>query len=113
MRQSRKSQSFVFRQRAAIQRPQKIIQQALPGCRVVEDVPNQSCFRRLLDKIVQAFGGRIQTLEKESIDGRITSRQLRRMQIPTLVETSDERMLNVIVMKFPGAMDDGAVFIDL
>ena len=35
------------------------------------------------------------------------------MQIPPLIEAADERMLNVIVMKLPGAMNDGTVLINL
>src|SRR5437879_2769538 len=35
------------------------------------------------------------------------------MQIPTLIETTDERMLDVIVMKSPGPMDNCAVFVNL
>src|SRR5205085_4859634 len=35
------------------------------------------------------------------------------MQIPALIKAANQRMLNMIVMKFPGAMDDGAVFVAL
>src|SRR2546421_12672094 len=35
------------------------------------------------------------------------------MQIPPLIERADKRMLNVIVMKLPGTMNDGAVLINL
>ena len=100
------SQRLFFSERAAIDRAQKIIQQSLARRRIVKHVANQRCFGRLLDKVAQTFRGRVQALEKESIDGGITGRQLRRMQIPALIKTADERMLDMIVVQLPGAMDD-------
>src|SRR5712692_260608 len=35
------------------------------------------------------------------------------MQIPTLIETAGERMLYVIVMQLPGAMNDRAILVSL
>ena len=46
---------------------------------VVKDITDQRGLRGFLNKVAQAFGRRIQTLEKESIDGGVACRQLRRM----------------------------------
>src|ERR1051325_5623817 len=113
MRQARKLRRFVFRYRAAIDRAQKIIQQSLAGGGIVEDITNQSCFGGLLDKVAQPFRSGVQTFKKESIYRGIAGRELARMQVPALVKATDQRMLNMIVMQLPGAMDHRAILIDL
>src|SRR5258708_33091859 len=35
------------------------------------------------------------------------------MQVPTMIETAHQRMLDMVVMQFPGAMNDRAIFVSL
>src|SRR6185503_16824996 len=86
-----------FRDRAAIHCAEKVIQQALTCCRVIKNVPDEGCFRRFLDEVLQTLRSGIETLEEESIHRGVACWQLRGMQVPTLVERVHQRMLNVIV----------------
>src|SRR6185503_17570227 len=111
--QSRKVNGLFFGQRAAVNCAQEVIQQSLASGGIVENVSHQSGFRRLLDEILQTLRSGVETLQEKCIDRSIAGRQLRRMQIPALIESSLERMLDVIIVELPGSMDHLAVFVDL
>src|SRR5688572_20500509 len=104
---------FGFRDRAAVDRAEKIVEQALTGCSVVENVTDERRFRSFFDEVFQTFGSCVEAFEKERVDGCVASRELRRVQVPTLIESISQRMLNVLVMEFPRAMHDVAVLVDL
>ena len=59
------------------------------------------------------FDRGFETFEEECVDGCITRRELGRVKIPALIERVSQRVLNVIVMKSPRAMDHLTVFFDL
>src|ERR1051325_2417510 len=88
--QTRQPRRLFFGYRAAIDRAQKIIQKALARRGIVEHVANQRGLRGFLDEIAQTLGSRVEALQKECVDRRVACRQLRRMQVPSLIETADQ-----------------------
>ena len=85
------------------------VEQALSGCRIVEDIAHQSGLRRLVDKIPQTRRSRVQALQEKCIDRGVTRRKLAGMQVPALVIAVRERALHQIEVMAHGPMDDGAV----
>src|ERR1051325_11744952 len=61
-------QGLVFRQRAAVDAADEIVEQALPGRGVVEDIADQRGLSRLLHEIAQPFGCGGEAFEEERID---------------------------------------------
>ena len=55
---------------ARVQRAEEVVQQALAGGRVVEDVADQRGLRRLVDEVPQPIRGRREALEEEGVAGR-------------------------------------------
>src|SRR5579862_1298467 len=96
---------FRFADCPAVDRAQEKIQQALPRGGVVEHVADERGLRRFLDEIFEPRGRGIEPFKKERKHGRVTSRKLSRMQVPALVVRGYERMLDVSVVKPPGAMN--------
>ena len=90
---------FVLGDRAAVHRPQEIIQETLSGGGIVEHVANQGGLRGLLHEVLEPLGSRVEPFEEERVHRRIARRQLRRMQVPPLVETGDERVAHVLGMQ--------------
>ena len=111
-RQAGKLQRFFFSERAAVDGPQKVIEQSLARGRIIKYITDQSSFRGLLNEVAQSFRSGVQALEKERIDRGITRRQLRRVQIPALIKTTNQRMLNVIVVQLPRAMNHTQIFLN-
>ena len=77
---------LLLRDRAAVHRAQEVVQQALPGRGVVEHVADERRLRRLLDEVAQALGRGVEAFEEERVDRGVARRQLRRVQVPALVE---------------------------
>src|SRR4029077_10889617 len=76
--------------RAAAERAQKVVEEPLPGGGVVEDVAHERRLAGLLDEVAQARRGGVEALEEEGEDSGVSRRELRRMQIPALVESALE-----------------------
>src|SRR4030095_1472182 len=81
-----------LRERAAAHGAQEVIEQALAGGGVVEDVTDQRRLRRLADEVAQPLGGRVEALEKEGVERGVAARQLGGMEVPALVEALFERV---------------------
>ena len=77
---------LILGQRAAGDPTQKEVQQPLAGRRIVEGIADQRGLGRALDKGAQPLRGIGQLLQKEGVDCGVARRQLRRVQIPALVE---------------------------
>src|SRR5438067_2367375 len=88
---------------------QEVVEQALAGGGIVEDIAHERCLSGLLNKITQANRRRAQTFQEERIDRGVARRKLGGIEIPSLVVGVDERVADVIDVQPPGAMDDGAV----
>src|SRR5215204_7763868 len=71
---------------AAVDRAQEVVEQTLTRRRVVEHVADERGARGLLDKVAQTLRGRPEAFEEEGVDGRVARRQLRRVQVPALIE---------------------------
>src|SRR6185503_395155 len=87
---------------AAVDRAQEEVEQALPRRRVVEDVADERRLRRLGDEVGEPLRRRVEAVEEERVDRRVTDGQLRRVQVPALVEAQLERVLDVVVAELPG-----------
>src|SRR5207253_10350305 len=99
-----RSQRFLFGQCAAVDAPEKEVEQALArGC-IVERVAVQRRLRRLADEVLQPVAGRGQALEEEGIDGAVAAGGLRRVQVPSLIEAARERMAHVLRVPPPGGV---------
>src|SRR5580704_14618813 len=100
---------FRFADRSAVNCAQEKIQQALPRGGIVEYVADERGLRRFLDEILEPRGSGIEPFEKKRKHGRVARGKLCRMQIPTLVVRGNKRMLDVSVVKPPGAMNGFAI----
>src|SRR5262245_49607180 len=87
------SSSLLLGDRGRIDGAKEEIQKPLTRCRVVEDVSHQRGLRGLLDEVAESCARGIDSLEKEGVERGVPADQLRRMQIPALIESADERML--------------------
>src|SRR6202034_3994984 len=79
----------------------------------VEDLADARGLRGLFEEIAQARGGRLEVFQKKRIDGGEAGGELRRMQVPPLVETVFERAADVLELEFPASIDGGAILVDL
>ena len=76
------------------------------GC--VEYIADERRLSGFLNEIAQTLGCGGEPLEKEGVNGGEARRKLRRIQIPSLVETIDQRVADVIDVQTPRAMDSRA-----
>ena len=86
------------------------IEQSLGRGRIVELVAGQHRLRRFADKIPETRGLFVGAFEKKGVNRAVAGDQLRRMEVPALVKTVDQRMRDVVVMPSPGVMDGAFVF---
>ena len=93
--------------------PQKIVEQALSGGRIVEHVADQRGLRGFSHEVAQTLRRRLLPLEKKCVHRRVARRQLRRMQIPALIEAPGQRVTGVVVMPLPCPMHHAAVLVGL
>ena len=98
---------------AAIESAEKIIQKALAGSGVVKDFADERGLGGFGDEVAQAFGGGVEALQEKGIDGGVAGDELRGVEIPALVVTVDQRMLNVVEVELPSMMNGGAIFRNL
>src|SRR5207237_5950102 len=103
------AERFLFRDRAAVHSAQEVVEQPLSRCGVVEDVADERCLSRFLNEVAEPIGRGAERLDEERVDGGVTRRQLRGIQIPPLVVSVDERVADVINVQAPRAMDNGSV----
>src|SRR5215210_3954427 len=96
---------LLFRQRAAVHPAQEIIEEALAGRGVVEDVAHQRRLSGLGHEVLEALGRGGESFEEEGVDRGVARRELRRMQVPALVVRVDERVADVIDVQLPGTMN--------
>src|SRR5690606_39847092 len=85
----------------AVDRPQEVVEEALAGGRVVEDLAHQSRLRRLVDEVRQTLSGLIESLQEEPEHGGVPGRKLGGMQIPSLIDRMHEGMANMAVVEPP------------
>src|SRR5262245_55413940 len=97
-----------LRDRAAPQRPQEDVEQALPRRRVVEDVADERRLAGLGEEVGQPLGGGLEALEEEGVEGGVARDELRGVQVPALVEADPERGADVVVVHPPRAVHDVA-----
>ncbi len=60
-------------------------------------------------KFLQSIRRGVQPFEKEREHGRVSRRELSRMQIPALIETADERMPHLVGVQLPRSVDRGRI----
>src|SRR5581483_11679629 len=104
---------FRERDRSAAEPAEEEIQQSLTGRGVVEYVADQSRLGGFVDEILQPCRGRFQALKEEKVYRHVAAGKLRRMQVPALVEAADERVLDMIEMHLPRAVNGLSVLLDL
>ncbi len=75
------------------------VEQPLPRRRIVEHVADERRLGGLLDEVAQPGRGGRARGQKERVDRGVARRQLRRMQIPSLVETVHQRMPHIVEMQ--------------
>ena len=90
-----------------------MVQQTLAGCRVVEDLADERGLARFRDEVLEARGRRVETLQEERVERGVARRELRRVEVPTLVEAVRERVTHVVVVQLPGGVHRGPVLLDL
>src|SRR2546421_2349728 len=95
----------------AVDCAQEVVEEALTRRRVVEHVADESGARGLLDEVAQSLRGGPEAFEEEGVDGCVARRELRGVQVPALVEGVCERVLYVVVVKFPRALDGAPVLL--
>src|SRR5438477_60152 len=78
--------------RAGVDAAQEEVEEALPRRGVVEDIADERRLRRFVDEVLQPCPGGVDALEEEAVQRPVTRDELRRMQIPSLIESSGERM---------------------
>src|SRR5215204_3587472 len=100
-RHARHADGLVLRQRTAVDGAEEEVEQALAGCRVVEHVADERRLSRALHEVAKASALLFETRQEERVDGRIACHELRRMQIPPLIEYRLERMPHVVVVHPP------------
>ena len=100
---------FCFTDRPAIDCPQEIIQQALTRGGIVKHVSDERGFGRFLDEIFQTSGCGIQPFQKKRIHRGVPRRELRGVQVPSLVIRRNQRMPNVAVVQTPCTVDGFAI----
>src|SRR5260221_6441983 len=88
-------QRFILRDRAAVQCAKEVVEQALAGGGVVEDIADERGLSCLLDEVVEPVRGRFQSLEEERVDGGVARRKLGGIEVPSLVVGVDERVADV------------------
>src|SRR5260370_29910098 len=88
--QARRERLFLG-DRAAVQRAQEVIQEALTGSGVVENVADERRLPGLLDEIAETVGSGGEAFQEEGVNGGVTRGKVRRIPIPPLVETVDQR----------------------
>src|SRR5258708_27747049 len=74
-------QRLILRDRAAVQCAKEVVEQALAGGGVVEDIADECGLSRLLDEVVKTVRGRFQSFEEKRVDGGIARRKLRGIEI--------------------------------
>src|SRR5438552_477616 len=79
---------FLLRDRAGVDAAQEEVEQALAGGGVVEDVADQRRLRRLVDEVLEPRPGGVDALEEEAVQRAVARHELRRMQIPALIEAA-------------------------
>ena len=67
----------------------------------------------LLDEVAEALARGVEAFEEEGIDGGVARGELRGVQVPALIEAAGERVLDVVVVDAPGAVDGATVFVFL
>src|SRR5688572_6494760 len=110
---ARSPRRLVRGDRTAVDRPDEEVQQALPSRGVVEYITDQCGASRLLDKVAETLGRRVETLEKKCEHSGVSCRQLSGMKIPSLIEGVCKRVPAMVVVQFPRAVNSRVVFPDL
>src|SRR5205085_1537745 len=100
---------FGFGDCAAVDGAQEIVQESLPGGGVIEHVADERGFGGLLDEVAEALRGGVEAFEEEGEDGGVARRELRGVQVPTLIEAAAQGVLDVLVVQSPCALDGALV----
>ena len=95
-------------ERAAVHAAQEVVEQALAGRGVVEDVADERRLAGLLDEVAQALGRGGEAFEEEGVDRGVARRQLRGVEVPALVVAVDERVADVVGVQAASARCDSA-----
>src|SRR5215471_813250 len=74
--------------RAGLDRAQEVVEESLPGRGVVEDVAHERRLRGLVDEVPEPLPRGVDAHEKELEQRRVARHQLRRVQVPALVEAA-------------------------
>lgn len=112
-REARPLQGFLLGYRAAVDRPQEIVEETLAGRRVIKDFSDERRLSGFLDEVAEALGGSVEAFEEEGKNRGVAGHELRGMEIPSLIEGVDQRVPDVLGVQPPGAVDDRAVLLDL
>src|SRR4051812_45681329 len=74
--QPRPLQRLLFRDRPAVDGAQEVVEEALAGGGVVEDLADQRGLGGLMNEIAQAVGGGVEALQEEGVEGGVAGDEL-------------------------------------
>ena len=100
-------------ERARAERAPEQVEQALPRRRVVEGRAEAARLRRPVEEVPQPHAGRRGRGAEEREHGHVARRELRRVQVPALVDAVGEGGGDVACMEPPGLLDHRPVLAPL
>ena len=98
-----------FRDGTCLHGAEKEAQQPLPRRRLVEHAADERRLCRLVEERVETRARRVDSLEVEARDGRVSRDELHQMQIPALIKSAGERVSHVREMQHPAGVNRGLV----
>src|ERR671937_29641 len=86
VREAGARERLLLADRTGIEGAQEVVEQRLPGGRVVEDFTDERRLRRAVNEVAQPLARRVEPAEEEGVNRGVSAHELPGVQIPTLIE---------------------------